>query len=202
MTQFVPFTEEPMTTQDQILEATYNALHQYGYAGLSIQRIADFTEISKSSIYYHFENKNELLLAFLEAVLQNVRHRFDFESRADPVADLNNFINQIFNSIDPETEEETVPIGAYIEIRSQAVWNDAYRERITDIDTALKEQFRSILSRGVDQGVMKDIDMNQVGEFLVTMLTGTLERYVTSTGVSLDQIQIEVNQYLTQCVVL
>lgn len=202
MTQFVPFTEEPMTTQDQILEATYNALHQYGYAGLSIQRIADFTEISKSSIYYHFENKNELLLAFLEAVLQNVRHRFDFESRADPVADLNNFINQIFNSIDPETEEETVPIGAYIEIRSQAVWNDAYRERITDIDTALKEQFRSILCRGVDQGVMKDIDMNQVGEFLVTMLTGTLERYVTSTGVSLDQIRTEVDQYLTQCVVL
>ena len=202
MTQFVPFTEEPMTTQDQILEATYNALHQYGYAGLSIQRIADFTEISKSSIYYHFENKNELLLAFLEAVLQNVRHRFDFESRADPVADLNNFINQIFNSIDPETEEETVPIGAYIEIRSQAVWNDAYRERITDIDTALKEQFRSILCRGVEQGVMKDIDMNQVGEFLVTMLTGTLERYVTSTGVSLDQIRTEVDEYLTQCVVL
>lgn len=202
MTQFVPFTEEPMTTQDQILEATYNALHQYGYAGLSIQRIADFTDISKSSIYYHFENKNELLLAFLEAVLQNVSHRFDFESRADPVADLNNFIDQIFNSIDPETEEETVPISAYIEIRSQAVWNDAYRERITDIDTALKEQFRSILCRGVEQGMMKDIDMNQVGEFLVTMLTGTLERYVTSTGVSLDQIRTEVDQYLTQCVVL
>ena len=202
MTEFIPFTEEPRTTQDQILEATYNALHQYGYAGLSIQRIADFTDISKSSIYYHFENKNELLLAFLEAVLQNVRHGFDFESRADPIADLNYFLDQIFASINPETGEETLPIGAYIEIRSQAIWNDAYRKRITDIDTAFKEQFCSILCRGIEQGVMKDIDTNQVGEFLVTMLTGTLERYVTSTEVSLNQIRIEIDRYLTQCVVL
>ena len=202
MTQFVPFTEGPRTTQDQILEATYNALHQYGYAGLSIQRIADFTDISKSSIYYHFENKSELLLAFLEAVLENVRRRFDFESRANPVADLNHFLDQIFASINPETGDEPLPIGAYIEIRSQAVWDDAYQERITDIDTALKKQFRSILCRGIEQGVMKEIDVNQVGEFLVTMLIGTLERYVTSTGVSLDQIRLEVDQYLTQCVVL
>ena len=202
MTEFIPFTEEPRTTQDQILEATYNALHEYGYAGLSIQRIADFTDISKSSMYYHFENKNELLLAFLEAVLQNVRHRFDFESRADPIADLNYFLDQIFASISPETGEETLPIGAYIEIRSQAVWNDAYRKRITDIDTALKEQFRSILYRGIEQGVMKDIDTNQVGEFLVTMLTGTLERYVTSTEVSLDEIRTEIDRYIAQCVVL
>lgn len=155
-----------------------------------------------SSIYYHFENKNELLLAFLEAVLQNVRHRLDFESRAAPVDDLNHFIDQIFTSINPEAEEETLPIGAYIEIRSQAVWNDAYRERITEIDTALNEQCHTILCRGIEKGVMKDIDVTQVGDLLVTILIGTLERYVTTEEMSLERTRKEIDKYLIQRIIL
>ena len=201
MTQFVPFTEEPTTTHDQILTATYHALHQSGYAGLSIQRIADFTEITKSSIYYHFENKEELLLAFLEKLLQEVRRGFNFEPGGDPITDLDHFIDKIFVSINAKMEEDTLPIGAYIEIRSQAIWNESYQKQITNIDDAIKEQFQSILQRGIKMSVMKDIDVDQVGEFFVTLLTGLLERYVTTQNLNLDPLRAEIDHYLKQRVI-
>ena len=201
MTQFVPFTEEPTTTHDQILGATYDALNQYGYAGLSVQRIADFTEITKSSIYYHFENKDELLLSFLEKLLQEVRRGFAFESGEDPLTDLDLFVDQIFVSVDPRMDEDTLPIGAYIEIRSQAIRNEAYRERVTEIDAAIKEQFQSILQRGIELSVMNDIDVEHVGEFFVTLLTGLLERYVTTQDMNMDPLQAEIEHYLKQRVI-
>lgn len=201
MNQFVPFEREPTTTRGRILQATYQALHEYGYAGLSIQRIADFTDISKSSIYYHYENKDELLVAFLEQVLEDVRHGFEIESGSNPVTDLKQFVNQIFLSIDPDSDEQGVPVGAYIEIRAQAVSNEAYRERITDIDRALKEQFQSILQRGIDQDLVRDIDVDQVSEFLVTTIIGVIERYATTETVSVDRVQAEIEQYLDQRVI-
>lgn len=201
MNQFGPFERKPTTTRGRILQATYQALHEYGYAGLSIQRIADFTDISKSSIYYHYETKDELLVAFLEQVLEDVRHGFEIESGADPVTDLKQFVNQIFLSIDPDSDEQEVPVGAYIEIRAQAVSNEAYRERITDIDRALKEQFQSILQRGIDQDLVGDIDVNQVSEFLVTTIIGVIERYATTETVSVDRVQAEIEQYLNQRVI-
>lgn len=202
MAQFVPFDGDPVTTPDQILWATYKALYQYGYAGLSIQRIADFTDINKSSIYYHYENKDELLLAFLERVLEDIQEGFKLESKMDPVADLRQFIDQIFASTDADPQETTLPLGAYVEIRAQAVSNAAYRERIVDIDTALKRQLQSILQAGIDQGVMQDLATEQVSEYILTTIVGAIERYATTETIAVDAVRAELNVYLEQRVLI
>lgn len=202
MAQFVPFDGDPVTTPDQILWATYKALYQYGYAGLSIQRIADFTDINKSSIYYHYENKDELLLAFLERVLEDIQEGFKVESKMDPVADLRQFIDQIFASTDADPQETTLPLGAYVEIRAQAVSNAAYRERIVDIDAALKEQLQSILQAGIDQGVMQDLAVEQVSEYILTTIAGAIERYATTDAIAVDAVRAELNEYLEQRIIV
>lgn len=201
MSQFVPFEGEPTTTRGRILQATYRALYEYGYAGLSIQRIADFTDISKSSIYYHYETKDELLLAFLERVLEDIRHGFEIESGGDPAADLTQFVDQIFTSIDPDAGEQALPMGAYVEIRAQGVSNEAYRERITDIDAALGEQLRTILRRGIDEGVLRDVDVEQVSEYLLSTIVRAIERYATTEDVPVETVHEEVKQYLKQRVI-
>ncbi|ADJ14001.1 TetR/AcrR family transcriptional regulator [Halalkalicoccus jeotgali] len=201
MTQSESCDDDPQTTQEQILQATYRALHRYGYAGLTIQRIADFTDVSKSSIYYHHEDKDELLLAFLERVLRDVQAGFEIEPEHDPVADLERFLERIFASIDPEPATEALPIGAYVEIRSQAVSNAAYRERVTDIDDALESQFRSLLQQGVEQGVVKDVDVGQVSEYLLTTIVGTLERYATTDEFAVEVVRAELERYLEHRVI-
>ena len=48
---------------------------------------------------------------------------------------------------------------------------------------------------------MRDINVEQVGEFFVTLLTGVLERYVTTQDMSLDPLQAEIDHYLKQRVI-
>lgn len=45
------FLEEPQTTREEILRATYRTLCEYGYADLTVQRIgAHFEKSNRSSI--------------------------------------------------------------------------------------------------------------------------------------------------------
>jgi len=48
------------------LDATTELMNEKGYHGTSIQMIADKVGVSKSTIFYHFKNKEGILLAILE----------------------------------------------------------------------------------------------------------------------------------------
>lgn len=79
--------------------------------------------------------------------------------------------------------------------------NEAYRARITDIDTALGEQLRTILRRGIDEGVLRDVDVQQVSEYLLSTIVGTIERYATTEDVSVEAVYGEGERYLEQRVI-
>ena len=50
----------------KLLDATIELMNEKGYHGTSIQMIADKVGVSKSTIFYHFKNKEGILLAILE----------------------------------------------------------------------------------------------------------------------------------------
>lgn len=54
--------KEEMRTS--ILEAAWKLVQQDGWQSLSIRKIADAIEYSVPVIYYHFENKEAILLEF------------------------------------------------------------------------------------------------------------------------------------------
>lgn len=76
--------------------------------------------------------------------------------------------------------------------------NEAYRARITDLHTVLGEQLRTILRRGIDEGVLRDVDVQQVSEYLLSTIVGTIERYATTEDVPLETAHGEVDRYIEQ----
>ncbi|PSP70021.1 TetR/AcrR family transcriptional regulator, partial [Halobacteriales archaeon QH_9_66_26] len=56
-------------TQAAIMDATYRALCEHGYADLTIQTIADEFDKSKSLLYYHYDTKDEILIGLLDYLL-------------------------------------------------------------------------------------------------------------------------------------
>ncbi len=56
--------------EEQILAVARRHLCEAGYLGLSMDRIADEIEYSKGTVYQHFRNKEEILLALANAALQ------------------------------------------------------------------------------------------------------------------------------------
>ena len=83
--------------QTAIREATYRALCRHGYHETTIQHIADEFEKSKSLLYYHYEDKDELLADFLGHLLDHLAEILDVDE-GDPEADLRALIDRLVPS--------------------------------------------------------------------------------------------------------
>ena len=45
---------------------------QYGFAGTSLQMIADELDLTKAAIYYHFQTREKLLLALMRPIQSQI----------------------------------------------------------------------------------------------------------------------------------
>jgi len=62
-------------TYDKILEATLELVNEKSYHGASIKMIAEKINISKSTIFYHFKSKENILLTLFEDSALTVKNR-------------------------------------------------------------------------------------------------------------------------------
>ena len=67
-------------SREEILKAAAEVLSQKGYEAATMKDIASEVELTAASLYYHFRNKEELILAVLET---GVHHAV---SRVSPIA--------------------------------------------------------------------------------------------------------------------
>lgn len=56
----------------QLIAVTIDVIAEHGYAGCSLQRIADAAGITKAAVIYHFASKNLVIQAAYEAVIASL----------------------------------------------------------------------------------------------------------------------------------
>lgn len=81
--------------RDRLLQAAIALFNQHGVSGTSLQMIADKLGISKASVYYQFRSKDEIVLAVLHPMLD----------------DLTRLIRIAESLSTPATQRETCVIG-------------------------------------------------------------------------------------------
>ncbi len=66
--------KKPPTTKEKIFQAAVELFSKNGYPGVSMQQIADRVGIKKSSIYNHYESKDDILkqiyIRFMEEMIE------------------------------------------------------------------------------------------------------------------------------------
>lgn len=60
-------------TRERLVEAAVRLITRHGFAGTSLQMIADELGFTKAAIYYHFRTREQLLSAVVEPFLTQVR---------------------------------------------------------------------------------------------------------------------------------
>lgn len=58
--------------RERVLEAALNLFAEYGVNGTSLQMIADRLGVSKAAVYYQFHSKDEIVLAVIEPVFDDM----------------------------------------------------------------------------------------------------------------------------------
>src|SRR6516162_5877947 len=58
-------TTEPIapTTRDRILDVALDLFTEQGFDGTSLREIAERLHVTKAALYYHFESKDDILMA-------------------------------------------------------------------------------------------------------------------------------------------
>jgi AcrR family transcriptional regulator len=62
-----------MSLREEILEASKELLIKEGFSKMSMRRIAEKADVSATSIYLYFRNKDDLLLALIEESIENLK---------------------------------------------------------------------------------------------------------------------------------
>lgn len=72
---------QPTDTRQKLLDVAMSLISQHGCANTSLQMIADELGITKAAIYYHFRNRDELLVALMEPMLHQSLEVVEFAER-------------------------------------------------------------------------------------------------------------------------
>ena len=169
-------SDEPIVA-DEIIDGVYRALCANGYAALTMQDIADECNKSKSLLHYHYDTKEDLLVAFLEAMLDHYETRLAEESERSPVDRLVSYIAR-FVFVPSDEERESFHL-ALLEMRSQGPYNDRIREQLVRSDELLRGTVEDILHDGIDEGVFEAVDVERTAALLVATLDGARTRQIT-----------------------
>ena len=184
----------PDETTDEIMEATYTALCEHGYASLRMQDIADESTKSKAALHYHYDSKHDLLTAFLDHLYDDFSERMAVFREGEPLDRLTDFLDEFFLPGNDGPGEEWGT--AILEIKAQGPYEEAFRERLKRFDDLWVAVVREMLADGVDAGVVRDdVDPDSVAEFVVSVVMGTQTRHV-AIGYPRERTHASLTDYL------
>lgn len=182
-------------TQTALMRATYETLCKHGYSDITIQRIGDEFPKSKSLIYQHYNSKDELLVAFLETMIDHFETEIPVEETTDALNQLQTLLDHLLApSLETERYEFT---SAMTELRAQAPHNEAYRDQFTKSDQLVHEHIADILELGIEQGTFRAVDPDRTAELLQTTIDGAMLRRTTTDGTAdISSIRQEIEEYI------
>jgi len=167
----------PDDPASEILDATYRALCKHGYANLTLQDVAAEADTSKASILYHHDSKDQLFVAFLDELYDQFTDRVNAHDGETPRDQLEALL-RVFLTTEDDSSQQAFRT-AILELTSQAPYNSALQDRLSDFDEFLIERLRGILVAGVDAGQFDDaIEPTHDAEYLATTITGAHIRHV------------------------
>ncbi len=157
-------------SKQEIMDATYEALCRHGYADLSIQKIADEFDKGKSLIYYHYENKQDLMLTFLDFVYEDIEASYASTEEEDPEERMEDFLDYTLGLKD---ESQWEFLKAYLELRAHAAHKEAFAEKFREIDEMALENTAEILEG------MGSSQPEEHSELLLSMIEGAASKKVS-----------------------
>lgn len=164
-------------TTEAIMRATYRALCEHGYPDTSISKIAEEFDKSRGLLYYHYEDKDDLLTDFLRYLLERLDTDVVEETDDDPYDQL---VALVDRGLPEQLNDDDLRFRrAFFEIRSQAPHSTAYRDLIEQNDDLLRSKLANAIDRGIEAGDFRAVDVDRTADFILSAMYGGMERGAT-----------------------
>lgn len=157
------------------LSAVAQALAKYGYADLTIKKIAAESTRTEAALYRHYDSKDDLVTAFLDASIDWFTWEVEHIDTTDPVERLVRTCEVLTGDL-IDWEQYAGLYVAMQELRTYAPRNEAFSEPLQEYHQFVITFLTDIIREGVDHGVFRDVDPEPTAALLVA-LSDAVPRY-------------------------
>jgi AcrR family transcriptional regulator len=154
-------------TRQHILDIAIQLIAQFGFANMSMNDIVRESGVSKGGVYWHFKNKDELILAvfdyFLDMQLQVLNMLLQSEEKA---------ATKLENLFRLATQEAEANMPQPLEFYAVAARNDALKERMAGYFEAYHQRMVDLVQQGIEVGEFETSDPETVAINIISLLEG------------------------------
>ena len=160
------------STKNQILYAALKVFVTSGYAQTTMNDIVEESGLSKGAIYHYYSSKKELFLALIDYwenyfFVNIINKDLSLSSSDDLLREITKDVIKTFKS-------SKHIFLAELEFWSLANHDLEGRKRTTALYVKLLDLFKKIISKGVDEGDYKNIDIDVASLSVMTALQGVI----------------------------
>ena len=169
-------TRVKLMNQKRVIEVAATLFLEKGFAYTSMDELVRVSKVSKSNVYYHFSNKEELLEGVVDYWIEM------YQSAIDDLLSQNQllvedriklFLKQITQGVQTREYKGSCPfITLYIQSPTNAT---KVKEKIGLFFKGLQTKVSLLLKQGVENGEFKKtINIDEVASLFITNLEGAL----------------------------
>ncbi len=146
-------------TKERILAAALEMFSQRGYEGTNIRELSASLGLVKSGIYKHFESKEAIWNALLDAMAAYYAERFGSPAHLPPVPEsLEEFISMAMRMADLTIHDDRIVKTRKVLTLEQFRDGRARELATKHFLTGLEEMFRQIFAGMMDRGLIRRED--------------------------------------------
>lgn len=180
--------------KDKIKKVAIHHFHKQGYFATGINDIARAAGIQKSSIYYHYANKEEILFDILKTTMEKLEANFEkhVQDKTGPEARLRAAITAHIH-FHIQWQKETIISDS--ELRGLTVQN---YKAIIEMRDAYERKFQDLIRDGIEAGVFEDTDYKVASYGVITMCTAVTNWFRKSGRLDKEAVADLYNRILVK----
>lgn len=163
-----------MSKKNDILQTATRLFSEKGYRNTAIAEVAKLTGVAEGTIFYHFKTKEELFLAILENLRENLIGAFEtFFAEKSFHSGLEMIEGSIFYYLYlVSTREELFLILHRYDAYEMALANPVFRKEFSGIYNFILDTFQAAILRGQQDGSIADLPAAKTAFIVFAMVDG------------------------------
>jgi AcrR family transcriptional regulator len=189
---------ESRSVREKILSAAVQLFAEYGYHAAPLRAIARIAGIQAASIYYHYANKQALLVEIMETYMRHLNTNLEriLRKQTSPEERLH---EAIANHIRLHTTYKAEFFIIDTEIRALEGEN---RQYILSMRDQYESLLQELLREGMEQGIFRPSDVKVTSYAIIAMCTEVATWFRPNGRLTVQQVIDIYSQMVTQGLLL
>jgi AcrR family transcriptional regulator len=176
-------------SRQQVLEAAITTLAKHGIQATSVQDIADAAGMSKGSVHYHFESKDELLERVLEACCERIERRITavFDEPGLPLDRVRRALVEMWAVRREVTPEYRVLMDMQVVARQNVVMQ---RALAAALGRARRQMVDIGLAKFVEMGLRPKVSIEVIPRLILATLDGLAVHHYVDPVTPQEEVEL------------